>query len=915
MKRFSFYGGEICGVNTVIENGFSEYILKESKRKEGMTMTSSKENARIYRITGLNAQEVVNSRTKHGNNLFTRRKRKSFLMKYLESFGDPIIKILIAALVVNILLTFHTHNIFETVGIGIAVFLSTFVSTLSEYGSETAFLRLQREAEKLFCRVKREGVISEIAIGEIVVGDIVYLEAGEKIPADGILIEGFLRVDESALNGESKETRKEPEGKENRNVLYRGTVVSEGEGIMLVQRVGDETIYGRLAGELQTESIESPMKVRLSVLAKQISRIGYTVAVLIALADIFNAVVIDNHYNMVLISEELRNFPLLLQNMIHALLLAISVIVVAVPEGLPMMITVVLSSNMRRMQKAGVMVRKLVGIETAGSLNLLFTDKTGTLTFGNLKAEMMISGNGDCFHSYSELSKYTKYNELIARACICNGTAVISSDGKPIGGNSTERALVSFAAPVYKKFTNIVKEKTIPFDSAKKYAWTRLDDGMVLIKGAPEKLLPRCTGFYDKNGVYQKGIPSIVWSKLEEMTSDAMRVLLLAVSDRDFDEDNAKLTLISLVGIRDSLRPEAKASVETVRRAGIQTVMITGDNKETAVAIARESGILTGREEELVWTGNELLEMTDEEIASNLKFLRVVARALPTDKSRLVRIAQEQGLVVGMTGDGVNDATALKRADVGFAMGSGTEVAKDAGDIVILDNRFASVTRAVLYGRTIFHSIRKFLIFQLTMNFCAVCVSLLGPFIGVDTPVTVTQMLWINIIMDTLAGLAFAGEAPQKSYMEEKPKSRKEPIITGKMLGQIIITGGYTVLLLSAFLIFPSIRAIYGFENDFVGFMTAFFTLFVFCGIFNAFNARTSRIRFLVNIRKNKGFLLIMFAVCAVQIVLIFYGGTMFRTHALPFSVIRDIILLAFTVIPFDLMRKIFSRIFLMGSR
>ena len=876
-------------------------------------MTPSKENAKLYRFTGLTAQEVAVSREKHGNNLFTKRKRKSFLMKYLESFGDPIIKILMAALLINVFLMFRTHNIFETAGIGIAVFLSTFVSTLSEYGSESAFLRLQREAEKLVCRVKRGGSLFEIPIGEIVVGDIVYLSAGEKIPADGILIEGSLRVDESALNGESKETRKESDGEEKRRVLYRGTVVSEGEGILLVQRVGDETVYGRLAGELQSEAVESPMKVRLSVLAKQISRIGYTAAVLIALADMFNALVIDNHYNTALILAELRDIPLMAQNLIHSLLLAISVIVVAVPEGLPMMITVVLSSNMMRMQRAGVMVRKLVGIETAGSLNLLFTDKTGTLTCGNLKAERVITGDGEYFQSFSELSKYTKYAYLVARASVCNGTAAIAANGKAVGGNSTERALVSFAASAYKRLIGIEKEKTVPFDSAKKYAWTRLDDGTVLIKGAPEKLLPRCTGFYDKNGNYQKGVPSTIWNNLSEMTADSMRVLLLAESDRDFDEKDAKLTLIALVGIRDSLRPEAKSSVETVRRAGIQTVMITGDNKETAVAIAKECGILTGKKEELIWTGNDLQEMTDQQIASDLKFLRVVARALPTDKSRLVRIAQEMGLVVGMTGDGVNDATALKRADVGFAMGSGTEVAKEAGDIVILDDRFASVTRAILYGRTIFHSIRKFLIFQLTMNFCAVCVSLSGPFIGVDTPVTVTQMLWINIIMDTLAGLAFAGEAPQKAYMEEMPKSRKEPIITGKMLGQILITGIYTVFLLSAFLIFPSIREIYGFENDFVGFMTAFFTLFVFCGIFNAFNARTSRIRFLVNIEKNKGFLLIMLAVCTVQILLIFFGGTMFRTHALPFTVIRDTILLAFTVIPFDLMRKIFGRIFFMG--
>ena len=876
-------------------------------------MTQSTKNAKKYSLMGLTSEEVISSRKKYGSNLFTRRKRKSFLIKYLENFGDPIIKILLAALAVNVLLMFHTHNIFETVGIGIAVFLSTFVSTLSEYGSETAFLRLQKEAEKLICRVKRAGRMIELPIAEIVVGDIVYLEAGEKIPADGILLEGFLRVDESALNGESKETRKETGDDEKKKLLYRGTTVSEGEAVMLVQKVGDATVYGRLAGELQTEAIDSPMKVRLSALAKQLSRIGYTAAVLIALADLMGSVVIENQYEKALILSELRNLPLMAQNFIHAFLLAISVVVVAVPEGLPMMITVVLSSNMMRMQRAGVMVRKLVGIETAGSMNLLFTDKTGTLTCGNLKAEKIFTGEGECFRDFSELCKYTKYAQLLARSCVCNGTSSLSPDGKAIGGNSTERALVSFATPLYSSVSLEIKEKTVPFDSTKKYAWTRLEDGTVLVKGAPEKLLPRCTGFYDKNGVYHRGLDASVWENLTDMTEDSMRVLLLATADRDFDEKNATLTLVALVGIRDSLRPETKNAVETVRRAGIRTVMITGDNRETAVAIARECGILTGKDEEVVLTGSDMEEMTDDDLSAVMKSLCVVARALPTDKSRLVRIAQKMGLVVGMTGDGVNDATALKRADVGFAMGSGTEVAKEAGDIVILDNRFLSIVRAILYGRTIFHSIRKFLVFQLTMNFCAVCVSLIGPFIGVEAPVTVTQMLWINIIIDTLAGLAFAGEAPQKAYMEESPKSRKEPIITGKMLGQILITGMYTVGVLSVFLIFPSVRMRYGFESDFVGFMTAFFTLFVFCGIFNAFNARTSRVRFLANIRKNKGFLLIMLAVSAVQILLVFFGGAMFRTHALPMTVIRDVVLLAFTVIPFDVIRKISVRIFTMG--
>ena len=694
------------------------------------------------------------------------------------------------------------------------------------------------------------------------------------------------------------------------NQLFRGTTVSSGDGVMLVRRVGDGTMYGSLARELQIDAVESPMKVRLAVLAKQISRLGYTAAALIAFADLFNAIVMDNHYVGAAIVAELRDLPLMAQNLMHAALLAISVIVVAVPEGLPMMITVVLSSNMMRMQRDNVMVRKLVGIETAGSINILFTDKTGTLTTGNLAVETVVSGDGNPYHSIGQLHVNPGLERLVALSCICNGTAALS-EGKPLGGNSTERALLEFCAPLVPETAHVKKIKSVPFNSSKKYSWTRIDDGgeLVLIKGAPEKLLPKCGGYYDRNGVRRTGIPDAVWKRLSDMTKNAVRVLLLATSDRDFDREDARLTLVALVGIRDKLRAEVRDAVETVTRAGIQTVMITGDNKETAVSIARDAGLLSGSPRELVLTGSELAEMSDAQLKDAIPSLRVVARALPTDKSRLVRLSQELGLVVGMTGDGVNDTAALKRADVGFAMGGGTEVAKDAGDIVILDNNFASITKAILYGRTIFHSIRKFIVFQLTMNFCAVGVSLLGPFIGVDTPVTVMQMLWINIIMDTLAGLAFAGEAPQAAYMEEKPKSRREPIVTRDMIEQILITGGYTILLCTAFLRLPVFRTAFDFAGDFTGFMTAFFTLFVFCGIFNAFNARTHRINLLANLRKNKSFILVMLFVSAVQLLLIFFGGTMFRTHALTFSAIREILLLAFTVIPFDLVRKILERL------
>ena len=872
-------------------------------------------------ITGLSHSEVEASRNKHGANFFTRQKRKSFFRKYLESFGDPIIKILLAALAVNVLIMFRTQNWFETAGIAIAVFLATFVSTLSEYGSESAFLRLQKEAENQTCRVRRGGKLLAVPIGDIVVGDIVLLEAGEKIPADGILLSGNLRVDQSAINGESAEAKKYPSTESERwdpnsaNQLFRGTTVTSGEGIMLVRRVGDGTLYGSLARELQSDAIDSPMKVRLSELAGQISKLGYTAAVLIAFADLFNAIVMDNRYIGSAIVAELRNLPLMAQNLMHAALLAISVIVVAVPEGLPMMITVVLSSNMKRMQKAGVMVRKLVGIETAGSINILFTDKTGTLTTGNLSVESVVAGDGSIFYDFQSLHRNPKLERLIGISCICNGSAALSG-GKAIGGNSTERALLHFCAPFISETSHVKKLKHVPFNSGKKYSWTRIDDGgeLVLVKGAPEKLLPNCGGYYDRNGVCRSGIPDFIWKRLSDMTKNAVRVLLLATSDRDYDREDARLTLVALIGIRDRLRPEVRDAVETVKRAGIQTVMITGDNKETAVSIARDAGLYTGSTRELVLTGGELAEMSDEKLKAVLPSLRVVARALPTDKSRLVRLSQELGLVVGMTGDGVNDATALKRADVGFAMGSGTEVAKDAGDIVILDDNFASITRAILYGRTIFHSIRKFIVFQLTMNFCAVGVSLLGPFIGVDTPVTVMQMLWINIIMDTLAGLAFAGEAPQLSYMEEKPKSRREPIVTKNMVRQILITGGYTILLCTAFLRLSVFREAFHFEEDFVGFMTAFFTLFVFSGIFNAFNSRTHRINLMANLRRNQGFLLVMLFVSVVQLLLIFFGGTMFRTHALSYAALGDILMLAFTVIPFDLIRKIFERLSLKDS-
>ncbi len=849
---------------------------------------------------GLSRSEVEASRRQHGANRFTGRRRRGFWRQYLDSFADPIIRILLAALVLNVLVSLREGTWVEPLGIAAAVFLSTFVSTLSEYGSERAFARLQQEADALTCRVRRREGIRVLPIGEVVVGDLVLLQAGEKIPADGLLISGSLHVDQSPLNGESAEVEKRPAGTadpvrwspEGRNLLLRGAVVTGGQGVLLVRRVGDATLYGSLARELQGGSVESPLKTRLAGLARFISRMGYTAAGLIALADLFNALVLDNNFQWAAILQQLQDPAALARCVFHAVLLAVAVVVVAVPEGLPMMITVVLSSNMARMKRDRVMVRKMVGIETAGSLNILFTDKTGTLTTGAMKAEQLALADGSTCARLEEVRC-----DLLRRrlAQVCRGC----NEAAEAGGNATDRAVLAFAG---KEAGAVRAEMVLPFDSARKFACARLPgEGLLLCKGAPEVLLPRCTAYLDAAGRRRAGVPAAVRRQLKAMTGRAMRVLLLAAGTGD--PETGPLTFLGLLGLRDGLRPGVSEAVAQVRGAGIQVVMITGDNRETAVAVAREAGIVT-EAADLVLTSEELGRLSDAQLQRQLPQLRVVARALPSDKSRLIRAAQAQNLVAGMTGDGVNDAPALKQADVGFAMGSGTEVAKEAGDIVILDDNFASIARAVRYGRTIFQSIRKFLIFQLTMNLCAVGVSLIAPFIGIDTPVTVTQMLWINLIMDTLGGLAFAGEPPLARYMEEPPKRRDEPILTRSMVGRILGTGGYTVLLCTAFLRLPWFRDRFGYLDNYVAYMTAFFTLFIFCGICNAFNARTRRRNLLANLGRNPAFVGIFAAVSAIQLLLVFYGGAVFRTTPLPWRDLLTVLLLAATVIPFDLLRK-----------
>ena len=856
---------------------------------------------------GLSSEEVELNRKKYGTNSITNVKQKGFLKLLLESLGDPIIKILLIALAIKVVFLFQDSNYFETLGILIAIFLASFISTISEYGSEAAFRRLQEESSKILVKVLRNGKISEIPIEEVVKNDCIVLQSGDRIPADGYLLKGELRVDESSLNGEAKEAKKypplNPNNLKDENKLYRGSVVYNGDAYMLVTEVGDKTLYGALASELAETAPTSPLKLRLQGLAKFISRIGYCGAVLVTISYLFSVIVIDNNFNPDLIMNTLTDFRVMADHLIYALTLSVTIIVVAVPEGLPMMITLVLSSNMKRMLKNNVLVRRLVGIETAGSINVLLTDKTGTLTKGKLEVSEIITADNIHYKNINMIKRNQKYYEEVYHSLYYNNESSFNEKGEVIGGNSTDKSCLKFLIEDKNIKRKVLDKK--PFDSKEKYSKVTLDNNMTYIKGAIEKILPHINYYLNKNGEEKLLLnKKILTNMTDNLTKKGIRVLALCRSKEKENLNN--LTFIGLVAIKDELRPEAKEGVSLIRSAGINMIMITGDARETATSIATDVGLLD--KDDLVLTSKELAEISDEELKKIIGNLKVVARAMPTDKSRLVRVLEEMNLVVGMTGDGVNDAPALKKANVGFAMGSGTEVAKEAADIVILDDNILSISKAILYGRTIFKSIRKFIIYQLTVNMCALILSIIGPFIGINTPITIIQMLWLNMIMDTFSGLAFSFEPALKSYMYEPPKSKSEPIINSYMIGEVLFTGLYSALLCILFLKLPIVREFIRVGEDYKYLMTAYFALFIFIGIFNAFNARSERINILANLSKNKVFIAIILFIVSVQIYLIYHGGDLFRTYGLKASEFFIVLLLAATVFPIDFIRKTFLR-------
>ena len=853
---------------------------------------------------GLTSDEVIKNRKKYGNNSLTKKNNDTFFKLLLETLSDPIIKILLIALGIKTIFLIKDFDWYETVGIVIAIMVASLISSISEYGSMRAFNKLTEETSLIKVRAKRDNKVIEIPINDVVYNDIILLGEGDKVPADGIIVSGTIAVDESMLNGEAKEKYKKAcidiNKIEDDNKVYMSSVVYNGSALMLVTQVGDNTIYGKLAQELQEKEDPSPLKLRLTELAKNISRIGYVASFLVAFSFLFNKIFILNEFNISMILSTLTNYKIMFSYILEAMTLCVTIIVVAVPEGLPMMITLVLSSNMKTMLKNNVLVRKLMGIETAGNINVLFTDKTGTLTNGKLEVVGILSSS---LEEIDIRKLNSRMKELFMDSLSVNNESVYDTkNNKIIGGNITDKAILNYVK-LYKSKAKVINR--MPFSSEKKYMFTKIDNmgnKIKLIKGAPEVIINASNSYYDEFGI-KKNISdkNKILSKVKELSGSKLRLIAIAISDDIFVTDNLKnITLLGFIVLADSIRENVLEGINLVKSASIQTIMITGDNKETAVSIARELNLIESSDD-IVITSDKLDKMTNEEIIKIFPKIRVIARAMPSDKSRLVNIAHEQGMVCGMTGDGVNDAPALKKADVGFAMGSGTEVAKEASDIVILDNNFMSIAQSVLYGRTIFKSIRKFIICQLTINLCSLTVSIIGPFIGIPVPITVVQMLWINMIMDTLSGLAFSYEPALNDYMKEPPKKKSDHIINRYMVSQILVTGIYSSIICIFFMKSSIINNIYTPISK----LTAFFGLLIFISIFNALSARTNRLNIIANIKKNKVFIAIIGFITIVQIFIIYKGGDLFRTHGLNMKEFIIMFILSISVLPVDFIRKI----------
>lgn len=878
------------------------------------------------KFQGLTDPEVEASRREFGSNEIPDSEPTTFWEEFKETFGDPMIKILLAIAVLMIVMFFFGYaEIYEPLGTIVAVLIVAFVSAKTGVASDTKYRELKDSTKKDQCKVHRNGMVAVIDVDDVVVGDKVLLQSGDKIPADGILVSGSLAVDNSALNGEAEECKKSeaPEAFElpeeitgdtfvDRHSLFRGAVVFDGEGMLDVRKVGLKTMMGKMAEEMQEDEPDSPLKVKLAKLANQISKFGYIGAVVIAVLYfgyfILNAGGVSEYFSI--------GIEQIIKDIVNAVSLAVVIIVCAVPEGLPLMISLVLMQNTSKMLDHNVLVRKAEGIETAGSLNILFSDKTGTITKGKLEVVDFFTADGASI-PISELSRHSGVKGLIDLAIGKNTQSMFDGEHRVIGGNATDQALMKFIGEdtfhALESNKECVVTKAQSFNSTNKFSQARIESlGKTFYKGAPERLLASASKYLDGDGTIREIDSAALNQKIDALAEKAMRVLAFGYSERDLAENqiNDDIVIIGLVGIRDDVRAEAKDAIRQVQNAGIQVVMITGDRLETAAAIAKDAGLLNDASD-IALTSAQLNEKSDEELKKIIPNIRVIARALPTDKSRMVRLCQEMNLVVGMTGDGVNDSPALKRADVGFAMGSGTEAAKEAGKIVILDDNFKSIKDAIWYGRTIYHNILKFCKFQLVINVAAVVVSAIAPFFGVEEPLKVTHLLFVNLVMDGLGAIMLGNEPALAKYMDEKPRRRDESIVSKKMMTQIVIMGAWLTVISFLYLKLPFFAGLFETKEQH---LTGYFVLFIVSALFNGFNVRDDGFAIFKGLQENTGFLKVFFTIILVQALIVnaalvpfaafTWIGNMFS--CVPFGINGwiAVVLLAVTMIPVDMVRK-----------
>ena len=864
-------------------------------------MTTNKND---YYHLGLTDEEVLQSREQHGDNLLTPPKRPSLWRLYLEKFEDPVVRVLLVAAVFSLIISVIENEYAETIGIIAAILLATGIGFFFEYDANKKFDLLNAVNEETLVKVVRNGKVQEVPRKDIVVGDLVILETGEEIPADGELVEAIsLQVNESNLTGEPVigktiiEEDFDEEATYASNWVMRGTTVVDGHGAMKVQRVGDATEIGKVARQSTEETLEpTPLNIQLTKLANLIGKIGFTVAGLAFVIFFVKDVLL--YFDFAALNGWHEWLPVF-ERTLKYFMMAVTLIVVAVPEGLPMSVTLSLALNMRRMLSTNNLVRKMHACETMGAITVICTDKTGTLT------QNLMQVHEPNFYSLKKgsLLAADDMSALIAEGISANSTAFLEEVGegeKPRGvGNPTEVALLLWLNGQGRNYLELREQAMVldqlTFSTERKFMATLVQSPVVgkkvlYVKGAPEIVLGKCKEvILDGKRVDAVEYRSTVESQLLNYQNMAMRTLGFAFKIVDDSEVNDCVALVSandlnflgVVAISDPIRPDVPAAVNKCQSAGIRIKIVTGDTPGTATEIARQIGLwdpATDTERNRI-TGTEFAALSDEEALDRVLDLKIMSRARPTDKQRLVQLLQQKGAVVAVTGDGTNDAPALNHAQVGLSMGTGTSVAKEASDITLLDDSFNSIGTAVMWGRSLYKNIQRFIVFQLTINFVALLIVLLGAVIGTELPLTVTQMLWVNLIMDTFAALALASIPPSESVMRDKPRRSDDFIISKAMRANILGVGSvFLAILLGMIHVFEQSA-----EGMSVRHLTIFFTFFVMLQFWNLFNARvfgTTDSAF-KGLSKSYGMELIVFAILAGQFLIVQFGGAVFRTEPL----------------------------------